>query len=98
MEEETGFAAVPLRPRSVLLEASGPGQGRVPSTWWTWMFKDQGGTASITVYHGTDSRGNDTNWTFDGTCTGAPTAIKLIVLQRDVLWSRRGPSRVEDRV
>jgi hypothetical protein len=41
--------------------------------------KDQGGTASITVYHGTSTGGNnDTNWTFNDTCTGAPTAIKLV--------------------
>jgi uncharacterized protein (AIM24 family) len=40
--------------------------------------KDQGGTASITVYHGTNTGGNNgTNWTFNGTCTGAPTAIEL---------------------
>ncbi len=40
--------------------------------------KDQGGTASITVYSGTNQGNNDTNWTFNDTCTGAPTAIKLV--------------------
>ena len=40
--------------------------------------KDQGGTASITVYSGTNQGGNDTNWTFNDTCTGAPTVVKLI--------------------
>jgi hypothetical protein len=40
--------------------------------------KDQAGTASITVYHGTNTGGNGTNWTFNSSCTGAPTAIKLI--------------------
>ena len=41
--------------------------------------KDQGGTANITVYHGTDSGGNDnTHWTFNSGCTGAPTAVTFI--------------------
>ena len=39
--------------------------------------KDQAGTASITVYHGTNTGNNGANWTFNATCTGAPTVVKL---------------------
>ena len=42
--------------------------------------KDQAGLALITVYHGTNSGGNNSNWTFNASCTGAPTAVTLISL------------------
>ena len=40
--------------------------------------KDQGGSASITVYHGTNTSGNGANWTFNASCVGAPTAVNFI--------------------
>ena len=42
--------------------------------------KDQGGSASITVYHGTNTGGNGANWSFSGSCVGAPTAVDLVSL------------------
>ena len=40
--------------------------------------KDQGGSASITVYGGTNAGNNGANWTFNADCVGAPTAVSLV--------------------
>lgn len=39
---------------------------------------DQAGSASITVYSGTNSGNNGTNWIFNAGCTSAPTAVNLV--------------------
>jgi hypothetical protein len=40
--------------------------------------RDQAGSASITLYAGTNSGNNGANWTFNSDCTGAPTAVSLL--------------------
>ena len=41
--------------------------------------KDQAGTAAITCYGSTDNPGNNgANWTINGGCAGAPTAVRLV--------------------
>lgn len=51
--------------------------------------KDQGGTAPITVYSGTNSGNNGTNFTFDGTCL-SPTAATATVEGRVTDANGRG--------
>ena len=40
--------------------------------------KDQAGTAILTAYGSTNSGNNGANWTINGGCVGAPTAVRLI--------------------
>jgi hypothetical protein len=39
--------------------------------------KDQGGSAAITAYSSTNTSGNGGNWTFNATCPGAPTTVRI---------------------
>ena len=39
--------------------------------------KDQAGTATLTAYGSTNSGNNGANWTINGGCVGAPTAVRL---------------------